>query len=412
MSLFRPEALASQHGAQGRIVLVRPLSLALLATGAVLMLSALLGWLAWGEYTRKARIDGVLLPDGGLLKVVTPAAGVVAERRVTEGQLVQAGDVLYVLSVDRSTSGGDAQAMVQRSLGAREASLRGSLRHEQQLLASQRQAMSQRLTDMEAEARQMAAEADIHRQRLALARQVQVQWQALLNESFISAAQVQAKSQEVLTLQAQVQSYERSLRRHQRDMAALRTEVEELPLRAEGRVGELMRDLADVQRMTVEAEALRRIEVRAPAAGVVSALVAEPGQAVVSAATLASVVPAGADMQAVLYAPSSAVGFLRADQAVALRYHAFPYQKFGHQAGRVLSVSRTPVPASEAAAVPGGTEQPMYRVTVALDRQAVPAYGAAQALAAGMRLEADVLLDRRRLYEWLFEPVLSVSGRV
>jgi membrane fusion protein len=54
----------------------------------------------------------------------------------------------------------------------------------------------------------------------------------------------------------------------------------------------------------------------------------------------------------------------------------------------------------------------MYRITVALDRQVVQAYGQAQALSPGMQLEADVLLDRRRLLEWIFEPVLSLTGRV
>ena len=56
--------------------------------------------------------------------------------------------------------------------------------------------------------------------------------------------------------------------------------------------------------------------------------------------------------------------------------------------------------------------EPLYRITVTLDRQAVQAYGQAQPLAAGMQLEADVLLDRRRLIEWIFEPLLSVTGRV
>jgi membrane fusion protein len=28
-----------------------------------------------------------------------------------------------------------------------------------------------------------------------------------------------------------------------------------------------------------------------------------------------------------------------------------------------------------------------------------------------MQVEADVLLDRRRLIEWIFEPLLSLAGR-
>ncbi|MBC8057325.1 MAG: HlyD family secretion protein, partial [Rhizobiales bacterium] len=122
-------------------------------------------------------------------------------------------------------------------------------------------------------------------------------------------------------------------------------------------------------------------------------------------------------LQAQLFAPSSAVGFVRANQQVQLRYQAFPYQKFGHQSGEVVQVSRSPLQASELAglslpaALSAGGE-PLYRITVDLDRQSVAAYGQPQALSPGMQLEADVLLDRRRLIEWLFEPVLGIAGRI
>jgi membrane fusion protein len=40
------------------------------------------------------------------------------------------------------------------------------------------------------------------------------------------------------------------------------------------------------------------------------------------------------------------------------------------------------------------------------------AFGGTQPLVAGMRMQADVLLERRRLIEWLFEPVLGLSNRL
>ena len=80
----------------------------------------------------------------------------------------------------------------------------------------------------------------------------------------------------------------------------------------------------------------------------------------------------------------------------------------------MLQVSRTPLQASELAGLPlaGSASEPMYRITVALDQQAVRAYGREQALAADMELEADVMLDRRRLIEWIFEPLIGVAGKV
>jgi membrane fusion protein len=154
--------------------------------------------------------------------------------------------------------------------------------------------------------------------------------------------------------------------------------------------------------------------VRAPQDGVVSAVLASPGQTVTAAAALASLVPTGSALQAYLYAPSSAVGFLRAQQPVLLRYHAFAYQKFGHQRGRIERISLAPLQAAELAgqAWAGDAREPMYRITVALERQQMQAYGAMQALVPGMQLDADVPIERRKLYEWLFEPVLGMANRM
>lgn len=412
-SIFRPEAVEHRRQAWlGSIQLVRPLSLSLLTGAVVVALGLTLATLSWGEYTRKARVGGVLVPEGGVVRLLPPQAAVVLERRAGEGQRVRAGEVLFVLSIDRATAGGDAQAQVQRTLAARERSLADTVRQQRELLDAQRTALERRLADMRNEARQIGAEMDLHRQRLALAQQSLLRLQDLQREQFISSAQVQARSEEVLGLQAQGQALARQRAAHEREMAAVEAEMRELPLLARARDAEIAREVAEVQRLAAESEAQRRVVVRAPHDGVLTAVLAEPGQAVSPATALASVVPGDSALLAHLYAPSSAIGFVRPDQPVLLRYQAFPYQKFGHHHGRVLQVSRTPLHAGEMAGGAGADGEPMYRITVALERQTVPAYGSEQPLAAGMQLEADVLLDRRRLIEWIFEPVLSVTGRI
>ena len=61
--------------------------------------------------------------------------------------------------------------------------------------------------------------------------------------------------------------------------------------------------------------------------------------------------------------------------------------------------------------VPQFEGEPLYRIKAELASQSVSAYGRAQPLQAGMQVEADILLDRRRLIEWIFEPLLSLAGR-
>lgn len=410
--LFRREVIESRRQLWlGEIRLARPLSLTLLTTCVVVTALGVAAFLAAGEYTRKARISGVLVPELGVIRVVPPQAAIVVERRVDEGQAVKQGDTLFVLSIEQTSASGETQAAVQRSLGARERSLHGSAEQQRALLDAQRASLARRIADMRRELAAIDGQAALQREQLALGEQALARLQSLRGENFISEAQVQAKKEDLLGLRARLKGHELSRSIQLREIATLEAEQHELPLKAAARQGEIERDLAELAQVAAESEARRRVVIRAPADGVLGAVVAGLGQAVSPAAALATLLPADARLRAHLYAPSSAVGFLRAEQPVLLRYQAFPYQKFGHHKGQVLQVSRTPLPAGELGLAPGGAE-PMYRVTVALDRQTVDAYGQAQPLAAGMQLEADVLLDRRRLIEWIFEPVLGLSGRV
>ena len=74
--------------------------------------------------------------------------------------------------------------------------------------------------------------------------------------------------------------------------------------------------------------------------------------------------PSDSDLQAELYAPSRAAGFLGVGQEVLLRYEAYPYQKFGHYRGRVSAVSQTALAPTAFRYVNGGPDgggEPMFR---------------------------------------------------
>ena len=135
----------------------------------------------------------------------------------------------------------------------------------------------------------------------------------------------------------------------------------------------------------------------------------EPGQAVQVGQPLMSLLPDGSQLQAQLLVPSAAVGFIEPGDRVLLRYQAYPYQKFGHHGGKVIRVSRSAItPTSEN----GQGTEPYYRVLVALDRQSITAYGKSEPLRPGMRLDADILGERRKLYEWVLEPLYSLHGKI
>jgi membrane fusion protein len=64
-----------------------------------------------------------------------------------------------------------------------------------------------------------------------------------------------------------------------------------------------------------------------------------------------------------------------------------------------------------AATAPNQTSEPLYRIRLKLKQQSVLAYGKPINLKPGMLLNASIILEHRRLYEWILEPLFSISGR-
>ena len=80
MALFRSESEEARASAWlGRILLVRPLSFTLLTAAALGVALALAALFVWGEYTRKARVPGVIAPRHGVMKVLAQQAGMVRD---------------------------------------------------------------------------------------------------------------------------------------------------------------------------------------------------------------------------------------------------------------------------------------------------------------------------------------------
>jgi membrane fusion protein len=179
-------------------------------------------------------------------------------------------------------------------------------------------------------------------------------------------------------------------------------------------IDSLKSKVLEIDQKLASSEVHRLIEIRAPNDGVITAILAHPGQTVGAGAPMLKIVPRDSPLQAELLAPSSAVGFVHEGERVLLRYSAFPYQKFGEYWGTVVSVSRAALNAEEvktllAGAAPSSRSGPFYRVVVSPDSQKVSIYGEERTLPAGMQVQAYALLERRRLYEWALAPLYDIG---
>jgi len=218
------------------------------------------------------------------------------------------------------------------------------------------------------------------------------------------------KQGELLEARQDAATYSYELERILAAIGALEAELEQIPLESGARQDELHARRLEVQRMLTEAEVQREGIIRAPVSGQVTTVLAYPGLSVTPNQTMLAILPEDSGLQAELLVPTHAAGFVQSGQQVRLRYDAFPHQKFGVYAGSVRLVSRT-VLNPEDQAGPVRLQTPAYRVIVDLDANSVIAYGEEIPLRPGLTLQADVIRERMRLIEWIFDPVrAALSG--
>lgn len=405
----------------------------------------------------------LLVPARGVDPVRAARTGRVAEVQVAEGATLVRGQTLFVI---RSVAVGDQSAELEvlrtqfRGMLAARANARE--RHESQRLADAEQArgLAERRAHLlarienhralrlsreakyqtslqiaESERASARAEVEFKREHLTLAREIAsrhkwgyeanfLSWQEYMR-AHIEASQTAVELEHVQrTLEIAALKLSQLRAEHDTEetewkiaMAQLQTDVEGTRVAAEklrhesgGRATEYReRDRQlheDVDRVTIRIAAGRsaladahgdRLSVAAPCDGSVVRLAVKRQDAVVQEGEiLGDVACSGERLQAELLVPPSGIGKLRVGQGVKLRYEAFPYERYGIRHATVSWVS---------AVGANGRSGPAFRALAGLDEQAIRTDGQLRPLLVGMGGRADVVVGRRSLLSYAFEPL-------
>lgn len=411
--LFREAVIETQREqAFGSVLLLQPLSTRLLTLVALLIAVSVVAFAFWGNYTRKERVKGFLVPTRGLIKIYPRETGIITEKRVTEGERVAKGDPLFIVALERPAGETlETQVTAITRLRERRLSLEGELRQVDHLASLETQTQQQRIRALEAELAQLERELATQQRRIATVESSHARYRKLQSEGIASEEQVQEKLKDLLSEQATLQAQQRTRLNLTNESQTLRTQIASAELRSRTQRAAIERNLSLTLQELAAYESQRTYVVRAPEDGIATALLAERGQAINPNQPLASLLPLEAMLEAHLLVPSRSIGLLAASQPVFMRQEAFPHERFGSHSGQITEISKTLILPGETT-LPIQLQEPAYRVTVRLNAQSIKAYGKEFPLQAGMLLDADIWLDRRKLYEWLLDPIYAVLGRV
>ena len=416
--LFRPESLEARRLSWlGRPTIAHNVPAAVVAAFSLTFVLAAILFLVFGEYTRRVRVSGVVLPIDGLTRLVAPQAGWVTELKVKEGQNIRRGDILYTLSIDSTTVLGNTQDAVADVLRGKREELHVASARQLELDSVEKKTLQDQLRDFEREIIQVDAQVKLLQEFTATMKEFADRQQQLVSKGVSVSRDYESRLQAYNSQRSQLET----LRRDRIQLAARLTEsrnqLSGFDLQAAAKSAEIRRQLLDIEQQISESEAKRELQVTAPRDGTVTGIITLAGQTVSPGTPLLTIVPRDRPLVVQLLAPTNAIGFVREGSSVLLRYQAFPYQKFGQYPGMVSLISRATLRPEEVAQLNAGDVDPqrspsLYRITVQPEQPFVTAYGREEALQAGMQVEAHVLAETRPLYQWVLEPIYGLRGSV
>lgn len=410
LPLFRDEALHfAGRSALGEGRSRVPLPATLIGTFFTLAACALIVFLCLAPYTNRMRVGGVVRLSAGVVPATLAQSGEITSVNVREGQHVTQGAPLFDVADIRVMSGGaDVDRTLLTVLMNRRQGIGEQLSAERRAAADKRRLLELQIRNVGSQIRLLDAEIRAQRERLVIAERIVKRYQGLSKDGLVPVNDVENRVDQAT---AQRQALDVLLRRRLElldSQQQTRMEIVAASRAEDVAQSESVQANSQVDQQSTQIRSRARFIVPAPVSGTVTAIAAFPGARPAVGARLLSIVPDGARLQAVLTPAGEVGGMVKVGQPVVMRIDAFPFQRFGTERGRIASVSRSSVGANGSASASGQH----FELIVNLPRRALEANGISYPVKPGMTVTADVLLERRRLIEWLFDPASALSRSV
>ncbi len=408
METFREQVLERRGNRLfGHVALAAPVSTWVVTLLIGTIVAAITAVLLTGGYARKEIVHGWLKPDKGLVKVVSPQLGTVTAVHVAEGQAVNGGDALASLNLDTAFASGEGVfGIALEEIEAQIVEMEKLPPLTEKSFEQESKELRSQIEFAQAEVESLEIQRQVLDERIRTANAQLNRYELLANRNVASRNDVERQKEIVLSLRQSDERIAQQIEIKLGEMATHQLRLEGVPVRRQTALAELSAGLSSLRAQLVQIAGRGSIVLKAPVDGSVAALPISGGQSLRPQQLAVSILPRGGRLEAELFAPTRAAGFIQTGQTVRLQFDAFPYQRFGVVEGEIVSVSRTIFEPAELP-VSLNVQGPVYRIVAGISAQHVDAYGERFPLQAGMTLSAYIVQEERKLWQVLLEPLLA-----
>ncbi|WP_228010507.1 HlyD family secretion protein [Vibrio sp. OPT20] len=410
--MFREEVFKSKKNRLlGTVNLNQPISLYIVNLMIVSFFIVFVIYLTQCSYSRKESVKGYLTPKKGVVKVFSSRRGVIDSFLVTEGSHVAAGDNLVKVRNSHSLSTGlELSEALSFELEAQSRSLSVELDTISHIHNKEQAKIEEQLLFLDERLSIINETKSTYNSILILKENALLNNKNLFNNGYLSPNQLSKFEEEYLDAKE-------NLNRTNKEISLIKSEIINLeyerlisPDKIKSSKVSINRQISSIKTQLFELKSQYEFLEKAPESGVVTAIQMHPGSSVSPGSSLLSIIPNDSPLEIEMFLPTRSAGFIQMGDKVNIRFDAFPYQKFGMVQGEVISVDKALLLPSEKKS-PIKIDEPMYVVRASLSKQNISAYGKIFYFKVGMIADADIILEKRSLLEWLLEPVYAISGK-
>lgn len=395
----------------GEVLISQPPSLVAMALVVAALATALVAAAGVTQYSRKASATGYVSTSLGLAKINSQVTGSIQSVRVSEGQRVSAGQVVAVVDLETTTAAGKLQAMSGDLITQRRRALEAQHHTARSALTQDRLALERKGESIREEIETLDRQIALQSARLRITEGALERFRKVQQQGFISEISVQEKEKDRLADLASIESLSRTRVNLARDLGSTTADIAALQTR--GRQEQLKAESDDAQLMAeqLQSEARRQTLVPAPVSGVIAGVTVTPGMSTQPGQVLMTIIPEGAAIQIDAYVQSRSVGFIKVGSPAKLQYQSFPHQKFGTHDGIVTQVSEAAVSNTELP-FPASAGDLYYVVSIRPAATTLDIGSRKEPLRPGMKVDVRVVMERRSILEWVFDPIIGLQARV
>lgn len=403
----------------------------------VLVLAIFAGFIAWAsifEVEEVTRASGRIVPSSQTQTVQTLEGGVVSSIEAKEGDVVELGQVLFLIDDTRVQSSlGELEQRFQ-AMSAELTRLRAEAKGSEDLVFSDELSINPHVLEAEmaifvTRKKQLQLELSVLRDRLAQRQAERAEYLAQRNRLNAVVAPLRREVEiseelfadgtfseiEILRLRAQLAELDGDLmvlvaseQRAQAAIAEMETQIisarSAYGLKAQERISVVLGELAVVEELlTAARDRVSRTELRAPVRGTVNQIsVTNVGSVVQPGMALAEIVPLDDSLLIEVQVNPKDVAFVRVGAPASLKITAYDYLRYGDLPAFVERIGADTLQTSEGA--------PYFQVMLRTDHTGlIGESGETLNISPGMVASVDIQSGRKTVLQYLVQPVLRAQ---